>query len=140
MKTKLFLSIIFGVILVVFFTQFNFYSKTYLSITTDHFVSEYKLVLNDQTFSQKPPVDYPFFYIFDDNYMDHYRNIIGYFTAYFPLSTETIFQHLKLSVISSSPIEIKNICLHNAFKEQCWHAQKIPHFFNIHSNNQQLEL
>ncbi len=140
MKTKLFLSIIFGVILVIFLTQFNFYSKTYLSITTDHFVSEYKLVLNDQTFSQKPPVDYPFFYIFDDNYMDHYRNIIGYFTAYFPLSTETTFQHLKLSAISSSPIEIKNICLHNAFKEQCWNAQEIPQSFNIHSNNQQLTL
>jgi len=140
LKTKLFLSIIFGVILVIFLTQFNFYSKTYLSITTDHFVSEYKLVLNDQTFSQKPPVDYPFFYIFDDNYMDHYRNIIGYFTAYFPLSTETTFQHLKLSAISSSPIEIKNICLHNAFKEQCWNAQEIPQSFNIHSNNQQLTL
>jgi len=140
LKTKLFLSIIFGVILVIFLTQFNFYSKTYLSITTDHFVSEYKLVLNDQTFSQKPPVDYPFFYIFDDNYMDHYRNIIGYFTAYFPLSTETTFQHLKLSAISPSPIEIKNICLHNAFKEQCWNAQEIPQSFNIHSNNQQLTL
>jgi len=140
LKTKLFLSIIFGVILVIFLTQFNFYSKTYLSITTDHFVSEYKLVLNDQTFSQKPPVDYPFFYIFDDNYMDHYRNIIGYFTAYFPLSTETTFQHLKLSTISTSPIEIKNICLHNAFKEQCWNAQEIPQSFNIHSNNQQLTL
>jgi len=140
LKTKLFLSIIFGVILVIFLTQFNFYSKTYISITTDHFVSEYKLVLNDQTFSQKPPVDYPFFYIFDNNYMDHYRNIIGYFTAYFPLSTETTFQHLKLSAISSSPIEIKNICLHNAFKEQCWNAQEIPQSFNIHSNNQQLTL
>ena len=131
----MFLSIIFGIILVVFLTQFNFYSKTYLSITTDHFVSEYKLVLNNtQTFSQKPPADYPFFYIFDDNYVDNYRDIIGYFTAYFPLSTETIFQYLKFSVISSSPIEIKNICLHNTFKEKCWNAQQIPQFFNINLN------
>lgn len=134
----MFLSIIFGIILVVFLTQFNFYSKTYLSITTDHFVSEYKLVLNNtQTFSQKPPADYPFFYIFDDNYMDHYRDIIGYFTAYFPLSTETIFQYLKFSLVSSSPIDIKNICLHNIFKEKCWNAQEIPQSFNISSNDPQ---
>ncbi len=136
----MFLSIIFGVILFVFFTQFNFYSKTYLSITTDHFVFEYKLVLNDtqnntQTFSQKPPADYPFFYIFDDNYVDHYRYIIGYFTAYFPLSTETIFQYLKFSLVSSSPIDIKNICLHNIFKEKCWNAQQISQSFNINLND-----
>lgn len=139
MKLKRILFFIAGIFFLAFFAQFNFYSKTYLSITTDHFVSEYKLVLKDtqnntQTLSQKPPIDYPFFYIFDDNYMDHYRNIIGYFTAYFPLSAETIFQHLKFSIISSSPIEIRNICLHNISKEKCWNAQEIPQSFNIHSN------
>lgn len=141
MKTKIFLSIIFGVILFVFFTQFNFYSKTYISITTDHFVSEYKLTLTDpqqniQTLSQKPPADYPFFYIFDENYTNTYHSLIGYFTAYFPLSTEMAFQYLKLSVISSSPIDIKNICIHNAFKEKCWNAQEIPQSFNIYSNTE----
>jgi uncharacterized membrane protein len=141
----MFLSIIFGILLYVFFTQFNFYSKTYVSITTDHFVSEYQLILHPKitrknSFSQKPPADYPFFYIFDDNYVDNYRNIMGYFTAYFPLPTEAVFPYLKFSAISSSPIEIKNICLHNAFKEQCWNAQEIPQFFNIHSNDQKLTL
>jgi uncharacterized membrane protein len=142
LKTKIFLSIAF---VTIFFSQFNFYSKTYVSITTDHFVSEYQLILHPKitrknSFSQKPPADYPFFYIFDDNYVDNYRNIMGYFTAYFPLSTEAVFPYLKFSAISSSPIEIKNICLHNTFKEKCWNAQEIPQFFNIHSNDQKLTL
>jgi len=140
LKTTI-VSLILGV---VFFTlsQANFYSKTYLSITTDDWVSEYKLALTDnkqntQFFSQKPPSDYPFFYIFDENYVDTYQPLLGHFTAYFPLSSETLFQTAKLSLISSFPLAIKNICLHNTFKEKCWTTKELSTVFDIQVSTQE---
>ena len=146
MKTKIFLSIIFGAILFVFFTQFNFYSKTYLSITTDDRVSEYKLDLTDtqnntQTFSQKPPSDYPFFYIFNEYYTDTFRSLIGYFTAYFYLPSDTTFNFAKIVLQSDSSIQIKKVCLHNnSSQELCWNTSDVPQIFDIQTSPQEVTL
>ncbi|MEY3218710.1 MAG: hypothetical protein RIT27_67 [Pseudomonadota bacterium] len=136
---------IFALILGIFFfvlSQTTFYSKTYLSITTNDSVLEYQLSLideqqNKQVFSQKPPLEYPFFYIFDDNYVDTYQPLLGYFTAYFSLPTHQLFQNAKITLISTLPIDIKSICLHNTFKEKCWNTQELPlHFETISSQHE----
>lgn len=136
LKIKLILIITTVVIL---FTPFNFYSKTYLSITTDDRVSEYQLILKDSQqnisrYSHSPPTAYPFFYIFNENYIPFYQPMLGYFTAYFPLDTSSLFQSIEFKVSSKgSTIYVKKICLHNSFKEKCWNTQEIPQVFYLSS-------
>ncbi len=142
LKIKIFLIIAF---VAIFFTQFNFYSKTYLSITTDDRVSEYQLILKDSQqnvshFSQQPPTDYPFFYIFNEHYIDTFQSVRGYFTSYFPLPTETKFENIKIILSSLFSIEIQKICLHNSLLETCWNKNDISNIFEINTSNQKTTL